>query len=500
MQPSRTINPQRNRLNYSLGTIGRDVFYTFYISYLLTFIMFTKHLDAGQFMAVTGVMVACRAFDAIIDPFIGGLIENTRSRWGRFKPWIVIGMVLASLAFSAIFLIPVDGWNFIIVLGIANIALSATYSLNDIAYWGMMPALTTDQTERTKLTALAAFCGSVGSALAYVLIPPLTNGKMTLGGSAVVAYPILAVATCVLMMGTQVITLLGAHEPPEIESAAERAPRLKLGDIIRVVVKNDQLLWSSLSIFLQSFGASVFTSSLSVIYTYLRFGYNGVLIPLVSFGTAAGGVVANIFLPQLHKKFGRKKCTAYGIVIMIVGYVFILVTGLLIPPSSQTAMFICFAAGQILTAFGTNLFYLTLLVSIANTVEYNEYKTGNRQEGLIYSVRPFVLQMSSSFTLAVVSAIFLLLGMQNVTDQISLFENEEAQKLITEDTKLQQISDLLAGVNEGRILWLLIALTVIPALLITIGYLIYRKKYFLDEEYYDAMRAETAARNAPVQE
>ncbi|MDR3345435.1 MAG: MFS transporter [Oscillospiraceae bacterium] len=494
MTKPRTIDPKRNRWMFSLGTSGRDMFYAMYTSYLFSFIIYTKNLTTPQFTVVSIVMVACRAFDAIIDPLIGGLVENTRSRWGRFKPWIVIGMVFAALALILIFSLPLDGWEFIVMLAAANIFLTATYSLNDIAYWGMMPALTSIPSERSKLTSLSTFCGSVGSALAFLLVPLLTNGKHAIGGSAVIAYPIIAVIACAAMWGTQFLTLFGVHEPKASELAAERAPKLSLRDIFKVVLKNDQLLWASLSIFMQTFASGLFTSALSMFYVYLRFGYDGKLIPLSSVGYAIGGVLANVFLAKLHAKYGRKRCVLGAMLSFAAGSAFILTTGLLIPVSSPYVLFACYAFGQIFMGLGGNGFYMTMLVSISNSVEYNEYRTGKRQEGLIYSVRPFVSQMSGACAQAAVTGIFLTLGLLGISNGISELENQAAKQTITENVKLGQIKDLLEAVGMDEIRWLLIAITVIPAAFVVAGYCIYRKKYFIDEEYYDKIRAETTAK------
>ncbi|MDR1409340.1 MAG: MFS transporter [Oscillospiraceae bacterium] len=495
MKNPRTIDPKRNRWMYAIGTSGRDFFYQLYSGYLFAFILCTKNLDSAQFAAVSIVMVGCRAFDAIIDPIIGRIIENTRSRWGRFKPWIVIGGVLAAFATMMIYTLPIDGWSFILLLFIGNALLSATYSLNDIAYWGMLPALTSKPEERTKLTSLSQFFASVGFALAVLLIPTLTNGSKAIGGSAVTAYRIMALLCCLAMWGTQLFTVFGTHEPPHTVLNAQKAPKLKLRDVIRIVFKNDQLLWSSASTFLLGLAGIISQSNLLMFYIYIRFGYEGSLIPLSSFGFAIGGWLATAIMAKMHEKYGRQRTVAISSLLFVAGNVFILLTGLLIPSAMQMPLFFTFSLGQILTGFGSNMFYMTMLVSIANTVEYNEHHTGKRQEALIFSVRPFVSQMSSAVSLAVVSAVFIVLGLNSVSTEMSTLENQAAQNLLDAATKNAQITTLLSEVGMEKVRVLLIAITLIPAALVVTACLIYRKKYFINEEYYNKMREETLARS-----
>ena len=522
--PSRPIDPKRNRWMFSLGTSGRDMYYQLYSAQMMTFIIFTKTLTDSQFWIINLILVGRMVFDAVIDPLIGQLIENTRSRWGRFKPWMIVGMIVSAFVTIAIFVLPLDGWDFVIFFGIGTFVLAFFYSLNDIAYWGMLPALTSEPNDRAKVTALAALTGAFGSALAVILIPPLTNGDMAIGGSAAIAFPVMAIICCCAMMGTQLFTIFGAREPENIQLAAEKAPKLTIKDTIKVVVKNDQLLWASLAIFMQCVAGSVATSTLLTFYVYLRFGYVGLFVPASMIGFAIGGATVNLFLAKWHEKYGRKKCTNFSLIFVLAGALFILLTGLLLPligmdfgsldlmgmtfSTIDIMLFAALIVGQVFTGFGSNLFYLTMLVSICNTVEYNENRTGQRQEGLIYSVRPFVLQNGSAVTQAIVGAAFIGLGLNTLSNKISDLENaagveiqalreEGAAKGILDavsNLKNENIAALLSGVDEGKIFALLAAITIIPMVLLTLGWFVYRKKYFIDEEYYDKMRAETQLR------
>lgn len=79
---------KKNLLYFPLGTVGRDAVYSLINSYLLTFVLFTHSLNAAQVAAITGIMIAARVFDALNDPIMGNIIERTRSKFGKFKPWL----------------------------------------------------------------------------------------------------------------------------------------------------------------------------------------------------------------------------------------------------------------------------------------------------------------------------------------------------------------------------------------------------------------------------
>ena len=79
---------------FSLGTVGRDFLYNLFNGYLMTFILFTKTIDNAMLSIVGVIIVLARIFDAFNDPIMGGIVENTRSQWGKYKPWQLIGAVL----------------------------------------------------------------------------------------------------------------------------------------------------------------------------------------------------------------------------------------------------------------------------------------------------------------------------------------------------------------------------------------------------------------------
>ncbi|MFA5154327.1 MAG: MFS transporter, partial [Clostridia bacterium] len=94
MEEVKTFN--RNKWFYSTGGIGRDMAYQLFSAYLLTYVMFTKTITNAQFAAISVIMIVCRIFDALNDPIMGGIIENTKMKLGKFKPWILIGALTSA--------------------------------------------------------------------------------------------------------------------------------------------------------------------------------------------------------------------------------------------------------------------------------------------------------------------------------------------------------------------------------------------------------------------
>ena len=161
---------KRNLWFYPLGTVGRDMIYCLFTNFILLYILYTKQLTKAQLAAVTAIMVAARVFDAVNDPIMGNIIERTRTKWGKFKPWLLIGVLSTCVVVYLAFNTNLTGWSFIVFFGIIYFAYSITYTMHDISYWGMVPALSSDADTRNKFTARATRFAGIGglTELAYM--------------------------------------------------------------------------------------------------------------------------------------------------------------------------------------------------------------------------------------------------------------------------------------------------------------------------------------------
>ena len=146
------------------------------------------------------------------------------------------------------------------------------------------------------------------------------------------------------------------------------------------------------------------------------------------------------------------------------------------------------------------VFYQVQTITIANSVEYNEWKTGEREEGIIFSIRPLAAKMGSAAQMGVVTVILSLLKIADITDKISEQENLANMGTITEAAKLANIKEIIAQVPTEITTWLLVCMTVLPMIIMTITVVLYLKKSKLDEQMYERMRADIDARKQGVQE
>lgn len=490
---------KKNLLYFPLGTVGRDALYCLINSYLLTFVLFTHSLSAYQIAAITGIMVAARVFDALNDPIMGNIIERTRSKYGKFKPWLVAGGLSTSVVIYLLFNVRLESWSFVWFFGVMYFAFSITYTMGDIAYWGMIPALGSDADDRNRFTSRATLFAGIGSTLAAILIPMFTAGAGAIGGSTAVAYGRIALIIAVITPLFLLFPLFGVKERREERQKDGKKEKFSLGQVFRTIARNDQLVWVSAAFLIQQVGNGLVIGGIGSTYIYFTFGYNGGMYSLFTTVGMSATAFLMIFYPAISRRICRIKLMGMMTVLAAAGYVLMLSS--LAVPGVGMGKFWLLVIGYMCSNFGQYCFYLIMMISIMNTVEYNEYRFGVREEGIITSLRPFITKMGSALIVAVTSVTYLIFGVTGYTNRISDLEQQCAQGLISEEEKLSAVSDVIfgtaqqAGVTARQGTGLLITMTVLPCVLMLISYFLYKKKYKLNEETYERICGELKKKN-----
>ena len=481
---------RRNLWLFPLGTVGRDMMYTLFNSYLLTYVLFTRSLTAAQLSAITVIMVAARMFDALNDPIMGNIIEHTRTRFGKFKPWLVIGITLSCLVIWAAFNSTLQGWAFIAFFGLIYFCYSIAYTMHDISYWGMIAALSSDADTRNQLTSRATLFGGIGGTIASMIIPMFTTGGLALGGSAATAYGRIALLFCVIGPVLLCATIFGVRE--RREESDKPAPPISLKKVVSTITGNDQLLYIAIIFLIQQIGNNITISGIGSTYIYFGFGYRGGLYSLFNTVGVLATAVLMVFYPTISRRMPRKRLMRVTMSISCVGYAVMLLTGFLLP--KELGRFWGVTLGYTAANFGQYSFYLIMMISIINTVEYNEYLHGERDEAIITSLRPFLTKMAAALVIALTSLTYILCGVTGTTNQISELENAAAKGLLTEVEKLAAIDNVIASVSAGQTNSLFLCMTLLPFALMIISYVLYQRKYTLDEAEYTRICAELEAR------
>jgi len=179
-----------------------------------------------------------------------------------------------------------------------------------------------------------------------------------------------------------------------------------------------------------------------------------------------------------------------------IGCVLMLAVGIFMPSANPDLKCWMITVGYMFANFGQYSFYLIMMISILNTVEYNEFTHGTRDEAIIASLRPFLTKMASAFIALITYISYMLFGVLDCTNKISELEQMTSMGEISEASKLSEISGIISTVQPGQKLGLLICITVVPFVFMFTSYILYKKHYKLDEEYYDSICTELKKRHS----
>lgn len=481
----------RNKWVYSLGGVGRDLAYSLYTYFLLTFILYTKDVTDGEFATISVIMIICRIWDGINDPIMGGIIENTRSKFGKFKPWIFIGAVTNAVVLILIYTLPLKGTAFVIAFAFLYLLWDMTYTMNDIGYWSMLPSLTSEPRQRDVITSMANLFAGLGTILANGLIPVLTVGSLAIGNSAVTGYRVIAIVIGLTFIGCQAFVCAGVKEKPLPETVSSE--KIGFKKMVQIIFNNKQVLWTSLILLFASLSSALLTA-FGTNYIYLSYGYEGTNTTLfvIAYGAASG--LTFVIYPMLTKKFTRNQIIKISFVLVILGYLALMLSETFM--ANKNVAFYLLCAEALFIGIGHALFYLIAAILLANTIEYNELMTGERNEALIFSVRPFMSKLSSSLQQVIIMVVYLAIGLTDITNKISEAENAAISNpdLWTVDYKADYISGVLSEASDFMTFALRCVMAFLPIIFMWIGYVITMKKYKIDEKEYERILSELEKR------
>lgn len=442
---------RRNHLCFGLGTVGRDMFYAFEANTLLYFLSDVLSLPVWVFAAASMILSVMRIFDAINDPITGLVIDNIRSPWGKFKPAILIGGIFSAIFAVILFSGIGQGWVFVIIFGIAYLLWDISYGINDIGYWTLLPVLSSDQKQREKTGSFARICANIGMYIVMVTWQPVTSAL----GNTPKVWMICAIVVSVLFFLGLLFPLLGIKEK---RVAPEQQEATTLRQMFRALLKNDQLMWTTLAMGLFMIGYCT-TVNFAIYYMKYLFGNEGMYVVLVAVvGVAQLGTLS--VYPLVARRMNRRKMYTMATILVLAGYAVFFIAEISI---------ILIAFGAVLVFVGQAFIQTLMLMFLADTVEYGHWKLGKKNEAITFSVQPLINKIGGALATGIVSLTLIFSGIKidgGTVDAIGA---------------------------DGKLI-VKIAMFAIPLIMIIVGYVVYLKKYKISEEFYADMLRDIEAR------
>ena len=436
-----------NKYTFGLGTVGRDMVYSMVSMYLMFYLTDILELSTGVLWWVTAIMFGARIFDACNDPVMGMIVDNTHTKWGRFKPWILVGAVLSSIFTVLLFTdFGFRDMGFVAVFAIVYLTWGISFTMNDISYWSMLPSLSKDQKEREQIGSVARICANVGLFTIVALIVPISEMLGEKFGSMQKGYWVLAIILVCIMLAFQSITLIGVRETEESRNRKEESTSLK--EMVKVIFFNDQLLVAAIAMALFQIGYMT-TTGFGLYYFKYVYGDEG-MYSIFAVILGVSQIVALSVFPVFAKRFARKQLYTVSTILVVVGYVVFFFA------PTNTMTFIGIAG--VLLFVGQAFIQIMMLMFLTDTVEYGEWKFKKRNDSVTLSLQPFINKLGGAVASGITGIIVIISGMKEA----------------------QTAADMTP---EGLVI-LKAAMMILPLICIVVGFFIYRKKYILDEEMY----------------
>ncbi len=463
-----------SKISYGLGAVGKDMVYMLSASYVLYYfqdVLGSRFDTAGRTaitVAMGVILLVARIFDAFNDPLMGVIVAKTKTKWGKFRPWLLIGTLTNAVILFLMFACPpkLDASGVIAYAAITYILWGVTYTMMDIPYWSMIPAFTEGGKEREGLTTLARSCAGVGSAIITIVtvIAVQFLGK-TFGGTnateiELVGFKWFALVVAIIFIVFTILTCVFVKEKSTVEMKT-----VSVKEMFKALLKNDQAMTVVIAIVLIN-TAIYITSNLVIYFFKYDFGgsdwFNSYTLFNI-FGGAVQILSMMILYPILRNAIKLKNTTIFYICLAmsIVGYAVLLTLAIV----GMGNVYVLFIPGFFIFA-ASGLLNILTTVFLANTVDYGLLKNGTSDESVIFSMQTFVVKLASGIAAFAASICLSIANLQSGT------EVSEADKLV----------DWSLGVSTAQKMGLRMTMTLIPIVGLIVAILWFRKKFILTDE------------------
>ena len=395
-------------LGYGIGAIGLDLSYGMFYSYLSYYLSSVLGLEEGFLLLITPL---ARIWDGINDPMMGTIVDNTRTKFGKYRPWILIGALCNAVVLFLLFTsFGMSGLPLYIYIGIMYVAWGMTNTMADIPYWSMVPSFTSEEKERNLVATVARSFSGIGqgiiSILTPIICPLLSSGITDAKGYSASGFSRWAGICGVALVFFALVCVLITKEKNVVYGEKKK---FSLKQIFDVIKSNDQLVVFIIFAMLSNAGWYL-TSSTAVYYFTDTLGDPTLQSLFQTIGTV-GSVLGLLVVPVLTKWFSKRQTYTISLVTAIVGYGLMLITGPILK-LNVIVMDVCY----ILASVGVSSMFVSQTIFLADIVDYGEYKNGERNESITFSMKGFLQKMAYTMQTIV---LFGGLGIMNYNDQIT---------------------------------------------------------------------------------
>ncbi len=449
----------KGKLGYGVGAIGLDLSYGMFYSFLAKYL--TDVLGMGPTFLLFLTPIA-RIWDGINDPMMGTIVDNTHTKMGKYRPWILTGACANAVVLVFLFTNPfhLTGVGIAIYVAATYILWGMTNTLADIPYWSMVPSFTSDPKERNLISTVARAFSGLGQGIVSIGAPLLMTAfsmttvfdqeaqkEVKVHDARSYMVTALVCAACLILFA---LICVGTTKERITTTAGEKFSFKKSLSIIK---RNDQLLVFMLFAMISNAGWYL-TSGVATYYFDVVIGDPNKQSTF-STSSAVGSVAGMLLLPLLTKFFSKRRAYQISLGVAALGYAGMAACSF---AGQLMLMNICYIVG----AIGISSMFIAQTIFLADIVDYGEVKMGFRAESITFSMKGFLQKMA--YTLQTI-ILFATLGLTHYDSELHMNNSGAAKTGIT------------------------LMLCVIPPILFVVSLIIFTTKFKLHGSYMDEITA-----------
>lgn len=442
----------KEKYSFGIGALGKDLCYAIVSSYLM--IYFTDSIGLAPAF-VGNLFLVARLWDAVNDPAMGMIVDNTKTKMGKFRPWILIGTLLNAVVLVFLFKRPegLGGSALYTYYSIMYILWGMTYTVMDIPYWSMLPSLSKTNEERAQMSVIPRIFAScawlIMGAFGISIVNTLGSGNQTKG------YEYFAIIIAIIFAITSIITVVNVKDSScKTTVTNKKSEKTSLKKAFKLIKENDQLM-VFIGVVLAYNLVAQLSGGMSIYYFKYVVGNENMYQVFTAFAGLAE-IAALMLFPMLSKMMSKKGVFRLACYLPAVGLIILLFAGIFVP---QNAMLI--ALSGIILKLGSGFTLGATTVMLADVIDYGEVRFGSRNESIIASFQTLLVKTASAVSGWLIGVGLTIVGyMPNVTQ------------------------------TAGTILGMRILMVAVPSVITLLGFFIYVKGYKLHGEYQEKIMEE----------
>ncbi len=377
----------KSKLSYGMGAIGLDMSYEMFYSYLSPYLTNVLGLKSSFLLLLTPI---ARIWDGINDPMMGTIVDSTRTKFGKYRPWVITGACCNAIILFLLFtnLFNLQGTSLYVYIAFMYVFWGMTNTMADIPFWSMVPSFTSDPKQRDTISTIARIFSGLGQGIVSILAPIVlaslsnsfnSDGEKIPDAKSFMLWTVIC-SGCLIFFAS--ISMLNTKERVIVTPKE----KFTFSKIFKVLKSNDQLV--IFMIFAMLSNAAWYMISGTKFY-YFEGVVGDAKTPLSLFNTvgAVGSILGLGVIPILSKFMERRRIYQTSLLIEITGFVLMFITG---SSGNYDLMKFCY----LLISIGSASMFVSQTVFLANIVDYGEIKMGSRAESVTFSMKGFLQKMA----------------------------------------------------------------------------------------------------------